>query len=120
MLKAVVPMQALDARGILVTASAGNDGENTDTNPHVPSTLTTPNIIAVGATQSGGAYWSGSNFGAHSWKQALPRQGYPSQRFELPGPSASRSQADGNRLDVCATRRCTSSALGTTGPPHHF
>lgn len=55
--------QALNARGILMTASAGNDGLNTDSNPHVPSTLTTPNLIAVAATQQGNTLWSGSNFG---------------------------------------------------------
>ena len=45
-------LQALNARGILMTCSAGNDALNTDTNPHPPSTLTSPNIIAVAATQS--------------------------------------------------------------------
>ncbi len=44
--------QALNARGILMTCSAGNDGLNTDTNPHPPSTLTSPNVIAVAASQS--------------------------------------------------------------------
>ena len=45
-------VQALNARGILMTCSAGNDALDTDTNPHPPSTLTSPNIIAVAATQS--------------------------------------------------------------------
>lgn len=55
--------QALEARGILVTASAGNSALNTDSNPHVPSTLTGGNLIAVGAAQQDGQLWSGSNYG---------------------------------------------------------
>ncbi len=46
-----------------MTASAGNDHLNTDTSPHVPSTLTTPNVIAVSATQKDGTFWAGSNYG---------------------------------------------------------
>ena len=38
------------ARGVLVVCSAGNDGENTDSTPHYPSSLPVDVIMAVGAS----------------------------------------------------------------------
>ncbi len=53
-------------------ASAGNNGLNTDTTAHVPSSLTTPNIIAVGALNPDGTYWAGSNYGVKNVDVAAP------------------------------------------------
>ncbi len=39
---------------------------------HVPSTLTEPNVVAVGAIQSDGTVWPGSNIGLKSVDFAAP------------------------------------------------
>ena len=46
--------------------------QDTDQVAHVPSTLTTPNVIAVAALQSDGTIWTGSNFGLKSVQFAAP------------------------------------------------
>lgn len=74
-------MQALDSRGILVVASAGNSGINTDTMHHVPSTLAVPNVVTVaaldkptltGSVSSAAKLWSGSNTGNRTVSLAAP------------------------------------------------
>ncbi len=47
----------LSARGALVVASAGNDGMDTDTTPHYPSSLPDDIILAVGASTRQNALW---------------------------------------------------------------
>jgi len=47
----------LTARGALVVASAGNDGMDTDTTPHYPSSLPDDIIISVGAATRQNALW---------------------------------------------------------------
>ena len=46
--------------------------QDTDKVAHVPSTLTEPNVIAVGAIQSDGTVWPGSNTGLKSVDFAAP------------------------------------------------
>ncbi|CAL8463962.1 g3497 [Coccomyxa elongata] len=53
----------LSARGALVVASAGNDGMDTDTTPHYPSSLPDDIIISVGASTRQNALWARSNYG---------------------------------------------------------
>ena len=46
------------SRGVLVVCSAGNDGENTDTTNHYPSSLQVDVILSVGAsTQTTDKLW---------------------------------------------------------------
>ena len=80
-LRLQIAVQALNARGILVVASAGNDGLDTDAQSHVPSTLPVANVVGVAAvdqlTATGNAVglptlWSGSNYGSHTVMLAAP------------------------------------------------
>lgn len=50
-------LNELSARGALVVASAGNDGQNTDTTPHYPSSLPDDVILSVGASTRQNALW---------------------------------------------------------------
>jgi len=50
-------LNELSARGVLVVASAGNDGQNTDTTPHYPSSLPDDVILSVGAATRQNALW---------------------------------------------------------------
>ena len=56
-----VTMQAalneLSARGALVVASSGNDGQDTDATPHYPSSLPDDIILSVGASTRQNALW---------------------------------------------------------------
>ncbi len=45
-------MQSLNRDGVLLVASAGNDGVDTDDNPHFPSGFGLPNLISVTGTDS--------------------------------------------------------------------
>jgi len=71
-------VQALNARGILVIASAGNDGINSDIQAHIPSTLAVPNVISVAALDKpttpgqAPALWSSSNVGKRTVHLAAP------------------------------------------------
>ncbi|EIE18942.1 subtilisin-like protein [Coccomyxa subellipsoidea C-169] len=56
----------LSARGALVVASAGNEGVNTDTTPHYPSSLPDDIIMAVGAATRQNALWARSNYGTQT------------------------------------------------------
>jgi RHS repeat-associated protein len=59
-------------RGVLVVCSAGNNGRNLDGQPYYPASFNLPNIIAVGATDSGDNLTSWSNWGATSVTVAAP------------------------------------------------
>ena len=50
-------MTQLSARGTLVVCSAGNDGDDTDTTPHYPSSLPDSVIFSVGASTKQNALW---------------------------------------------------------------
>ena len=67
-------VQATQAAGVLVVASAGNDGVNDDTSRHLPSdgSKTQLNVISVAATDSTRALWSGSNYGTYGTQLAAP------------------------------------------------
>jgi thermitase len=52
--------------GILFVASAGNDGANTDTSPHYPSSYQLDNVVSVAATNRNDELASWSNYGATS------------------------------------------------------
>ena len=57
-------INAAGAAGQLFVAAAGNDGVNTDTSPHYPSSYDTPYILAVGASDHNDAMAYFSNYGA--------------------------------------------------------
>ncbi len=59
-------IDAARAAGVLFTASAGNDGSDTDTKPHYPSSYDLPNIVSVGATDHRDRPASFSNYGCGS------------------------------------------------------
>ena len=58
----------------LVVAAAGNDGENTDQEPHYPSAYTSANIISVGYSNRNEQRGEFSNFGANSVDLFAPGQ----------------------------------------------
>ncbi|WP_309399505.1 S8 family serine peptidase [Cerasicoccus maritimus] len=60
--------------GIPFIAAAGNDGEDTDTNPHMPASDDEPNIISVAAHRSSDALASFSNYGATTVDLSAPGQ----------------------------------------------
>eukprot|EP00884_Botryococcus_braunii_P018628 jgi/Botrbrau1/5449/Bobra.27_1s0002.1 len=59
-------------RGILMVASAGNEGVDTDATDHFPSTLTDDIIIAVAAANRSGGIWYKSNYGKTTVDIAAP------------------------------------------------
>tara|TARA_R110000782_G_scaffold24264_2_gene62747 strand:- start:1921 stop:3846 length:1926 start_codon:yes stop_codon:yes gene_type:complete len=52
--------------GHVFVAAAGNDGVNTDSSPHYPSSYNLPNIISVAATTNRDTLASFSNYGVNS------------------------------------------------------
>ena len=62
----------LSGLGVIVVASAGNDGLNTDTSVHPPSSITAPCLLSVAAVDSTGALWSQSNRGVKTVSLAAP------------------------------------------------
>lgn len=44
-------------RGVLVVCSAGNDGVDTDTTPHYPSSLPVDVVFSVGASTTNDTLW---------------------------------------------------------------
>ena len=65
-------IQAAYRRNHLFIAAAGNDGINTDTTAHYPSSYNLPNIISVAATDQQDQLASFSNFGRTSVDIAAP------------------------------------------------
>jgi subtilisin family serine protease len=61
-----------DVNGILFVAAAGNSSADNDTTPHYPSSYTTPNMIAVAATDNRDDLASFSNYGATSVHLGAP------------------------------------------------
>ena len=49
------------SRGVLFVASAGNEGVDTDSTPHYPSSLPDDIVLAVAATDRTGALWCASS-----------------------------------------------------------
>ncbi len=71
----VIDMEYYDNRALatviegysgLFICSAGNNGKNTDTNPHYPSSQNISNMISVGAIYSSNEICAFSNYGAQS------------------------------------------------------
>jgi len=60
------------AKGVVVVAAAGNEGQNTDKTPHYPSGYKLDNIISVAAINQSGRLTSWSNYGARSVDLAAP------------------------------------------------
>lgn len=58
--------------GIIIVAAAGNDGRDTDTSPHYPSSLPCPNIVSVASTTSRDQLSAFSNYGYRSVDIAAP------------------------------------------------
>ncbi|HQZ82812.1 MAG TPA: S8 family serine peptidase [Pyrinomonadaceae bacterium] len=65
-------IKAAGDAGILFVAAAGNDGSNTDTWPHYPSSYKLPNLISVAAVDRNDALTSFSNFGVKTVDLAAP------------------------------------------------
>lgn len=59
---------------IVFTAASGNDGRNTDSSPHYPSSYEQPNVISVGAITSEDILANFSNFGMKSVHVLAPGQ----------------------------------------------
>jgi subtilisin family serine protease len=79
---------AIDRAGaadILFVAAAGNQGSNTDSSPHYPSSYDSPNIISVAAIDSSGNLASFSNYGRTTVDLGAPGVGIwstlPSSRW---------------------------------------
>jgi subtilisin family serine protease len=60
------------SHGVLFVAAAGNDADDTDVNPHYPSSYDNPNIISVAAVDQNGNLASFSNYGATSVDLGAP------------------------------------------------
>jgi len=65
-------IKAAGDAGILFVAAAGNDGSNTDSWPHYPSSYKLPNLISVAAVDRNDALTSFSNFGVKTVDLAAP------------------------------------------------
>ncbi len=65
-------LNAAEAAGILIVASAGNDQANTDTIPHCPSGSPNSNIISVANTDENDNLTSTSNYGPSTIDLAAP------------------------------------------------
>jgi len=65
-------IQAANQRNHLFIAAAGNDGANTDTTAHYPSSYNLPNIISVAATDQQDRLATFSNFGSRTVDLAAP------------------------------------------------
>lgn len=67
-------LNALNLRGIILTASAGNSGVNTDSAKQYPSgySATLSNIVSVGAIDQQDHYWDVSNYGPNTTTLAAP------------------------------------------------
>jgi len=63
---------SLNQVGILFVAAAGNDGVDTDVQPHYPSSYDAPNVISVAATDSSDGLASFSDFGAQTVHLGAP------------------------------------------------
>ncbi|MGH2693244.1 MAG: S8 family serine peptidase [Actinomycetota bacterium] len=61
--------------GDLFVAAAGNDGDNTDSSPHYPSSYNLDNIISVAATTQSDGLASFSNYGPNSVDLGAPGVG---------------------------------------------
>jgi subtilisin family serine protease len=56
----------------LFVASAGNDGVNTDTTAHYPSSMNNSIVLSVGASDSNDNLWTRSNYGKSTVHVAAP------------------------------------------------
>jgi subtilisin family serine protease len=65
-------ISAANTKGVLLVASAGNDGANNDLLPTYPASFNLPNIISVAATDQNDRMASFSNFGPLSVDVAAP------------------------------------------------
>ncbi len=65
-------IQRAHEAGALFVAAAGNDGMNTDANPHFPSSYPVDNVLSVAAIDNQGNLASFSNFGRKSVDVAAP------------------------------------------------
>ena len=65
-------IEAADANGVLFVASAGNNSEDDDVNPHYPASYDCENIISVMATNNAGQQASYSSYGPTSVDLAAP------------------------------------------------
>lgn len=59
-------IEKANSANLLFVAAAGNSGVNNDTNPHFPSSYSSPNIVSVGSTREDGRVSSFSNYGKAS------------------------------------------------------
>ena len=65
-------IDSAERHGALFVASAGNDGVNTDTTAHYPSSLNSSIVLSVGASDSTDNLWARSNYGKSTVHVAAP------------------------------------------------
>ncbi|KAL3143398.1 hypothetical protein ABBQ38_002222 [Trebouxia sp. C0009 RCD-2024] len=65
-------IDSAEAHGALFVASAGNEGVDTDTVAHYPSTMNNSIILSVGATNQNDELWPRSNYGKTTVHVAAP------------------------------------------------
>lgn len=65
-------IQAASNTGVLMVCSAGNEGINTDTTNHYPSSFASDIVLAVGATDKTDSFWARSNYGKSTVHVAAP------------------------------------------------
>ncbi len=61
-----------EKKGVLFVAAAGNDSSNNDTDPGIPASFETPNMLSVAATDSNDKLASFSNFGKRTVHLGAP------------------------------------------------
>jgi subtilisin family serine protease len=80
-------IQEAAEQGILFIAAAGNQGVNNDKHPYYPATFGLPNILSVGAIDSGGNVATFSNYGVQTVHLFAPGVGIwstiPDRRYDL-------------------------------------
>jgi len=65
-------IDSAETHGALFVASAGNDGVNTDTTAHYPSSMNNSIVLSVGASDSNDNLWTRSNYGKSTVHVAAP------------------------------------------------
>jgi subtilisin family serine protease/DNA-binding beta-propeller fold protein YncE len=104
---------AASSVGILFVAAAGNDGSDTDQNPHYPASYDLPGIISVAASTDVDGLASFSSFGAESVDLAAPGSRILSTvRNGLYGVASGTSMAAPHVAGVAALMRAVAPDIG--------
>jgi YD repeat-containing protein len=90
-----VALRHADEKGVVIVASAGNDGRNIDARPRYPAAYDLPNVIAVAATDRFDQLTSFSNWGAGHAAIAAPGDG-----LLTTAPSGDYREASGTSISA--------------------